>query len=254
MGYLYLSLWIVGVSFLTLYSCGFYSAKLTSYSLICRLIIVDYWIPTWRSSLHFKSIIHGNVSVYLLVNQLLCCYVTNIFLFFPLLQKGRKGVFAFSYPVIKPTNVLFATNIVSPPFDGTIPCWLYLTAGALCICRASVCVSVPACWPGHISKGPALIHICQYTYYKNSFIPRCLFLFFEIVNFSVWFVFWCCSFFFFGHVLSFLVFTKKEISKFAAVIRPAGDIDRLLHGARQRWPNTGSATLSAYVEAERRLV
>jgi len=40
----------------------------------------------------------------------------------------------------------------------------------------------------------------------------------------------------------------------AAVARPAGDIDRLLHGAQQRRANAGSATLSAYVVAEHRLV
>jgi len=38
---------------------------------------------------------------------------------------------------------------------------------------------------------------------------------------------------------------------------PAGDVDRLLHGAQQRGvrrANAGSATLSAYVEAEHNLL
>ena len=46
-------------------------------------------------------------------------------------------------------------------------------------------------------------------------------------------------------------------ANFAAVARPAGDIDRLLHCAQQRGvlrANAGSAALSAYVVAARRLV
>jgi len=46
-------------------------------------------------------------------------------------------------------------------------------------------------------------------------------------------------------------------ANFAAAARPAGDIDRLLHGAQQcsvQRANAGSATLSAYAVAEQRLV
>ena len=46
------------------------------------------------------------------------------------------------------------------------------------------------------------------------------------------------------------VSVQATAAKFAIVARPAGDIDRLLHGAQQRGvrrANAGSATLSAYV-------
>ena len=46
-------------------------------------------------------------------------------------------------------------------------------------------------------------------------------------------------------------------ANFAAAAQPAGDIDRLLHGAQQcsvQRANAGSATLSAYAVAEQRLV
>ena len=54
-------------------------------------------------------------------------------------------------------------------------------------------------------------YICQYYFCKNSFIPRCVFHFSVIVNFSVWFVFlvFFCSFFntcvFFCHSLLLLI-------------------------------------------------
>jgi len=76
------------------------------------------------------------------------------------------------------------------------------TAGTCTVSRSDIIMSGVreqcCCVSGLRSRRHGhVLPMCQYSFCKNSFIPRCLFHFLVIVNFSVWLVSWCLFFFVF---------------------------------------------------------